>query len=75
MPQNHHPTMEPQPLSADVLPRGVRSRFVEGVNGLTMHLKVGGQGMFHFMSLAATSEGTISATSRSAIRYDSHGSP
>ncbi|HET7526675.1 MAG TPA: alpha/beta fold hydrolase [Burkholderiaceae bacterium] len=30
--------MEPQPLSADVLPRGVRSRFVEGVNGLTMHL-------------------------------------
>jgi len=27
-----------QPLGADVLPRGVRSRFVEGVNGLTMHL-------------------------------------
>jgi len=30
--------MEPQPLSPDVLPHGVRSRFVDGVNGLTMHL-------------------------------------
>jgi len=28
----------PQPLAPDVLPRGVRSRFVEGVNGLTMHV-------------------------------------
>ena len=27
-----------EPLSADVLPHGVRSRFVEGVNGLTMHV-------------------------------------
>src|SRR5262245_52652122 len=27
-----------QPLSPDVLPHGVRSRFVEGVNGLTVHL-------------------------------------
>ena len=26
------------PLSPDVLPHGVRSRFVEGVNGLTMHV-------------------------------------
>src|SRR5512139_3618533 len=34
------PTMEPTPapLPADVLPRGVRSRFVDGVNGLTMHV-------------------------------------
>jgi len=36
------PTMEPQPqpqpLSPDVLPHGVRSRFVEGINGLTMHV-------------------------------------
>jgi pimeloyl-ACP methyl ester carboxylesterase len=32
--------MEPQPipLSRDTLPNGVRSRFVEGVNGLTMHV-------------------------------------
>src|SRR5271155_1949760 len=32
--------MEPPmgPLPADVLPRGVRSRFVEGVNGLRMHI-------------------------------------
>jgi pimeloyl-ACP methyl ester carboxylesterase len=28
----------PAPLPADVLPHGVRSRFVEGVNGLTMHV-------------------------------------
>jgi len=27
-----------EPLPADVLPHGVRSRFVEGVNGLTMHV-------------------------------------
>jgi len=31
-------TMEPHPLSPDVLPHGVRSRFVDGVNGLTMHV-------------------------------------
>jgi len=33
--------MSPQaadPLSPDLLPRGVRSRFVEGVNGLTVHV-------------------------------------
>ena len=28
----------PSPLSADVLPAGVRSRFVDGVNGLRMHV-------------------------------------
>jgi len=28
----------PQPLDRDVLPHGVRSRFVDGVNGLTMHV-------------------------------------
>jgi pimeloyl-ACP methyl ester carboxylesterase len=30
--------MELQPLTPDVLPHGVRSRFVDGVNGLTMHV-------------------------------------
>src|SRR5271155_1336459 len=32
--------MEPpmDPLPADLLPRGVRSRFVEGVNGLRLHI-------------------------------------
>src|SRR3546814_14188395 len=29
---------ELEPLAADVLPAGVRARFVEGVNGLRMHV-------------------------------------
>jgi pimeloyl-ACP methyl ester carboxylesterase len=29
---------QPQPLNPDVLPHGVRSRAVDGVNGLTMHV-------------------------------------
>src|SRR5690606_23466874 len=34
------PQPEPhmQPLSSAILPQGIRSRFVEGVNGLTMHV-------------------------------------
>ena len=28
----------PEPLASDVLPRGVRSRFVDNGNGLRMHL-------------------------------------
>ncbi|MBN9008544.1 MAG: alpha/beta fold hydrolase [Rhizobiales bacterium] len=31
-------TPSPAPLDADVLPAGVRSRFVDGVNGLRMHV-------------------------------------
>lgn len=31
-------TPSPAPLDADVLPAGVRSRFVDGVNGLSMHV-------------------------------------
>ena len=26
------------PLNTPILPRGIRSRFVEGINGLTMHI-------------------------------------
>ena len=27
-----------KPLNTPILPRGIRSRFVEGINGLTMHV-------------------------------------
>ena len=33
---------EPGPLSPDVLPRGIRSRFVDNTNGLRMHVLEGG---------------------------------
>jgi pimeloyl-ACP methyl ester carboxylesterase len=41
-----HPSLLPQdPLSPDLLPDGVRSRFVEGINGLRMHvLEAGWEG-------------------------------
>jgi pimeloyl-ACP methyl ester carboxylesterase len=35
--------MTMEPLSPGLLPAGIRSRFVEGVNGLTMHLLEAGQ--------------------------------
>ena len=38
------PAALPDPLPADLLPPGVRSRFVERINGLRVHLLEAGHG-------------------------------